>query len=106
MAMDKHASFAKELTHILLKNKVISDKEAYNLQKLFKESSKENFDDFLLEEGLVSKEDLLKALESAYIRFLQLMSTAIFFRHFYCISFPKIFFIDMHLFLWKLMTIS
>ena len=64
--MNKLASFAKELTHILLKNKVVSDKEAFNLQKLFKESSKENFDDFLLEAGVVSKEDLLKALGQLY----------------------------------------
>lgn len=64
--MDKHVSFAKELTHILLKNKKFSDKEAFNLQKMFKESSKENFDDFLLEEGLVSKEDLLQALSQLY----------------------------------------
>ena len=64
--MKKNASFAKELTHILLKNKVVSDKEAYNLQKLFQESSKENFDDFLLEQGLASKEDLLKALSQLY----------------------------------------
>lgn len=64
--MDKHTSFAKELTHILLKNRVIPDKEAFNLQKLFQESEKEYFDDFLLEEGLVSKEDLLKALSQLY----------------------------------------
>ena len=64
--MNKPASFAKELTHTLLKNKVITDKQAYNLEKLFKESSKENFDDFLLEEGVVDKEDLLNALSQLY----------------------------------------
>lgn len=64
--MVKHASFAKELTNILLRNKIISDKEAYNLQRLFKESAKENFDDFLLEQGLVAKEDILKALSQLY----------------------------------------
>lgn len=65
-AMDKKASFAKELTHILLKNRVISDKEAFNLQKLFGEAAKEYFDDFLLEESLVDKENLLKALSQMY----------------------------------------
>ena len=64
--MDKHASFAKDLTQILVKNKIILDQEAHKLQRLFKESSKENFDDFLLEEGLVNKEDLLKALSQLY----------------------------------------
>lgn len=64
--MEKKASFAKELTHILLKNKVISDKEAFKLQQLFKDSEKEYFDDFLLEESLVDKEDLLQALSQMY----------------------------------------
>lgn len=64
--MEKHASFAKELTNILLKNRIIKDKESYNLQKLFQESSKEYFDNFLLEEGVVSKEDLLHALSQLY----------------------------------------
>ena len=64
--MDKHASFAKELSSILLRNKVISDKEAYNLQRLFKESAKEDFDDFLLEQGVVAKEVILKALGQLY----------------------------------------
>lgn len=64
--MDKQASFAKELTAILVKQQVIAEKEAASLQKLFKESEKEYFDDFLLQEGLVEKEDLLKALSDLY----------------------------------------
>ena len=86
--MDKHASFAKDLTHILLKNKVISDKEAYSLQKLFKESSKENFDDFILEEGLVSKEDLLQALSQLY-KVPALDVDGYFFQTFLLHKFPK-----------------
>lgn len=64
--MDKQASFVKELTAILVKNKVFAEKEALSLHKLFKEAEKEYFDDFLLEQGLVSKEDLLKALSDLY----------------------------------------
>jgi len=64
--MEKHASFAKELTTLFVKNKVIDEKKAHELQKAFKESSKENFDNFLLEEGLIEKEDLLTALGQLY----------------------------------------
>ena len=86
--MDKQASFAKKLTHILLRNKVISEKEANNLQQLFKESSKENFDDFLLEEGLVSKEDLLNALSQLY-KVPAVDVTGYFFQTFLLHKFPK-----------------
>ena len=50
----------------LSKNEVISSQEAHELQKILKGRSKENFDDFLLTEGLVSKEDLLQALSEYY----------------------------------------
>jgi hypothetical protein len=86
--MDEHASFAKELVHILLKNRVVSDKEAFNLQKLFKESAKEHFDDFLLEEGLVSKEDLLRALSQLY-RVPVVDVEGYFFQTFLLHKFPK-----------------
>lgn len=86
--MDKHTSFAKELTHILLKNQVISDKEAYNLQKLFKESSQDNFDDFLLEEGMVSKKELLRALAQLY-RLPAVDVSGYFFQTFLLHKFPK-----------------
>jgi len=86
--MNKHASFAKELTSILLKNKVISDKEAYNLQKLFKESAKETFDDFLLEQGIIAKEDILKALSQLYkVPAIDVIGR--FFRTFLLHKFPK-----------------
>jgi type IV pilus assembly protein PilB len=86
--MDKQASFAKELTHILLRNRVFSDKEAFNLQRMFKESSKENFDDFLLEEGFVSKEDLLQALSQLY-RVPVVDVQGYFFQTFLLHKFPK-----------------
>jgi type IV pilus assembly protein PilB len=87
-AMDKKASFAKELTHILLRNRVISDKEAFNLQKLFEQSDKEYFDDFLLEESLVDKENLLKALSQMY-KVAAVDVEGVFFQTFLLHKFPK-----------------
>ena len=86
--MDKCSSFVKELTHILLKNKVFTDKEAFNLQKLFAESSEENFDDFLLEEGMVNKKDLLQALSQLY-RIQAVDVEGYFFQTFLLHKFPK-----------------
>lgn len=62
----KHESFVKGLTTILKDRNVIKASEAQSLQKLFKGSNKPNFDDFLLDEGLVDKDDLLKALAQYY----------------------------------------
>lgn len=59
-------SFEESLCSILVKNEVISSQEAHELQKDFKGRSKENFDDFLLTEGLVAKEYLLQALSEYY----------------------------------------
>ena len=102
--MDKHASFAKDLTQILVKNKIILDQEAHKLQRLFKESSKENFDDFLLEARLVNKEDLLKALSQLY-KVPAVDVGGYFFQTFLLHKFPKDIFIGMRLFLWMLMMI-
>ncbi len=64
--MEKRESFAQAISAILVQHKVISEAEARALQRSFKNSAKENFDDFLLSEGLVDEEDLLKALGEHY----------------------------------------
>lgn len=86
--MDKKTSFAKELTAILIKNKVLAEKEAVGLQKLFSESEHEYFDDFLLESGLVQKEDLLKALSDLY-KVPSVDCDGYFFQTFLLHKFPK-----------------
>lgn len=86
--MDKQTSFVKELTAILVKNKAIAEKEVASLQKLFKETEKEYFDDFLLEQGLVSKEDLLKALSDLY-KLPAVDCEGFFFQTFLLHKFPK-----------------
>ncbi len=62
----KHESFVKELTDILVQHKKITAREAHAMQESFARSNKENFDDFLLDEGLVEREDLLEALGQLY----------------------------------------
>jgi hypothetical protein len=64
--VEKKELFAQELSQILCKNRVISESEAKALFRSFKNSDKETFDDFLLEEGLIEEEDLLKALGEYY----------------------------------------
>lgn len=59
-------SFAQQLCDTLVEMKVISASEGDALQESFTSSSKAAFDEFLLEEGLVSEEHLLKALGMIY----------------------------------------
>ncbi len=62
----KYESFVKGITDILQKRNVIKADEAKVMQKIFKGSKKPNFDDFLLDKGLVDKDDLLNALAQYY----------------------------------------
>ncbi|MFC1842489.1 hypothetical protein ACFLYU_02430 [Candidatus Dependentiae bacterium] len=59
-------AFVQDLSEILEMNKVFSRDESKAMQKAFEASEKEQFDDFLLEEGLVEEGDLLKALSQYY----------------------------------------
>ena len=58
--------YIDELTNILLKTRALEAKQAKGLTEAFADSSHERFDDFLLEEGLVDKEGMLKALSILY----------------------------------------
>lgn len=64
--MEKRESFAQAISQILAKHSVITEAEGRALQRSFKNSQKENFDDFLLEEGLVEEVPLLRALAEYY----------------------------------------
>jgi len=61
----KHA-FENELTTILVDHHAISQKEAIALEYAFYQSDADEFEDFLLEEGLVAENDLLQALSQYY----------------------------------------
>ncbi len=62
----KHEAFVKGLTKILHKQNVIPKDEADALAKAFKGSGKPYFDDFLLDEGIIDKDELLLALAEFY----------------------------------------
>ena len=62
----KHESFVKGLIAILCARKVIQKSEADALVEAFKGSQKPYFDEFLLDEGIIDKDDLLPALAEYY----------------------------------------
>lgn len=83
-----HETMVEDLSAILLKNKTVSEKEAHALQRVFKESSHDNFCDFLITEGLIEETDLLRAL-SQYYKVPSFEVTGHFFEHFLLHRFPK-----------------
>ena len=62
----KHESFVDGITKILVEHKAIKPEEGRNLRKAFEKSPKPNFDEFLIDEGLVDKDDLLLAIGEYY----------------------------------------
>lgn len=64
--MSKHEAFVKKLCTILVAQKKCSEREAFDLEKSFQDSDQDQFDDFLLEEDLISSADLLEALAEYY----------------------------------------
>ncbi len=64
--MEKREKFAQELSDILVKHRIISEAEGRSIQRTFKNADRDNFDDFLLEEGLVEEAPLLTALSEYY----------------------------------------
>lgn len=58
--------FIAGLTEILVRDKVLADEKVSQIVKEFANYTKGAFDEFLLSEGLVSKDDLLAALSKYY----------------------------------------
>lgn len=50
----------------LVRMQVVTERTAQDLEHAFNNAEQERFDDFLLEEGVVEKDDLLKALSQVY----------------------------------------
>lgn len=86
--MEKKGAFTQGLSNILVKNKVIAASEAKSMQDMFEDSTKETFDEFLLEEGLVEESDLLRAL-SEYFQLPSFDVVGYFFDHNLITKFPK-----------------
>lgn len=84
----KHESFVKGITDILCKRNVISKEEAAALAEAFKGSAKPYFDDFLLDEGIINKDDLLPAL-AEYFEVPFFDAVGYFFNHEMLHMFPK-----------------
>lgn len=64
--MTKKNMFVTHLADALVKLKVMSSVEAESLVKEFQGRTKGRIDDFLLDEGIIDRETLLKALQSIY----------------------------------------
>jgi hypothetical protein len=64
--MEKKHIFIRDLTAILVRQKAIEEKEAEALIKLFADRSSDTVDNFLLDEGLIEKIQLLRALSTYY----------------------------------------
>lgn len=86
--MEKKEDFVEAICSILEKNKALSHGDAQALKKSFQGRSQITFDDFLLEEGIVEREDLLNAL-STYYEVPWMDPIGYFFDHYLLTKFPK-----------------
>ena len=59
-------TFVSGFVQTLVSMNIMAKEEGQAADKAFHDSAKENFVDFLLEEGLVDREDILKALSQYY----------------------------------------
>ena len=84
----KKQNFVQELAAILTRNGAIKDKDAASLYEEFKQRSSIAFEYFLLDEGLVEKGPLLKAL-SEYYNTEAVDVTGLFFQETLVRLFPK-----------------
>lgn len=88
MIVKKDISFVQRLTTSLLANQAITQKEADSLVAMFHDRAKGRVDNFLLDEGMVEREELLKALSSVYqVPFFDV--NGYFFEHELLHTFPK-----------------
>ena len=88
MIVKKDMSFVQRLTTSLLANQAITQKEADSLVAMFHDRAKGKVDNFLLDEGMVEREELLKALSNVYqVPFFDV--NGYFFEHELLHTFPK-----------------
>jgi len=81
-------NFVDGICDILVKQKSVNKKEAESMREDFHNNSQIAFDDFLLSEGLVAKENILKAL-SEYYGVPSMDVVGFFFDHDLVRDFPK-----------------
>lgn len=88
MIVKKEVSFVQRLTTSLLANQAITQKEADALVTMFHDRAKGKIDNFLLDEGMVEREELLKALSDVY-QVPNFDVQGYFFEHDLLATFPK-----------------
>lgn len=64
--MQYNEAFIDEIIKILVKNKAVKPQESPNLKRMFLMRSDVTFEEFLIDEDIVEKEELLKALGEYY----------------------------------------
>lgn len=82
--------FVRDLSEILEKNRILTQQESLAVQKSFVDSDHDQFDDFLIQEGVVQECDLLKAL-GQYYNIAPFDVAGYFFEHELIVKFPKSF---------------
>lgn len=87
-----HNNFVSELCAILVKNQVVKPEEAKAMVQAYEGVAKARFDTFLLEQGLVSRQNLLNAL-SEYFHVPAFDCVGYFFKREELHKFPKDFLI-------------
>lgn len=84
----KKEGFVEALCKIFEERGIISQKESKALRSNYRERSDIAFEDFLLEQGLIEREDILKAI-STYYGVPWMDPIGYFFDHYLVIKFPK-----------------
>jgi hypothetical protein len=64
--MKKEQELVLSIVNFLTSHHILSDYDAYELYDMFRESKKETFVEFLLDEGIVDTSELLDALQEFY----------------------------------------
>lgn len=83
---DSH--FVKDLLQLLIVNGAFNEQEGIKAERAFYETDRDQFDEFLLDEGLVERDVLLKAL-SQYYQVPSFDVDGFFFEHALLRQFPK-----------------
>lgn len=85
---EKNPGFAVKFADQMAELKIVTAQEAEDLKEGFAKSGRDNFIDFLLEEGIIDKEDILEAL-SEYYEVPSFDTDGHFFDHLLVRDFPK-----------------
>lgn len=91
--MNTDAGFVKEILRLLVANGVLVEKDAIATERAFAKYDSEQFDEFLLDEDIVEKSDLLHAL-SQYYQVPSIDVEGYFFEHQLLLQFPKSFLLE------------